>query len=66
MKTLLKIELERAFKNKWFYITLCIELVLVIADVCTVALPARMAYEEFYIPVRDYRDRFKFCVNVKN
>ena len=36
MKTLLKIELERAFKNKWFYITLCIELVLVIADVCTV------------------------------
>ena len=38
MKTLLKIELERAFKNKWFYITLCIELVLVIADVCTVAL----------------------------
>ena len=38
MKTLLKIELERAFKNKWFYITLCIELVLVIADVCTVAI----------------------------
>lgn len=24
MKTLLKIELERAFRNKWFYITLLI------------------------------------------
>lgn len=61
MKTLLKIELERAFKNKWFYITLCIELVLVIADVCTVALPARMAYEEFYIPVRDYQIPGTYC-----
>ena len=61
MKTLLKIELERAFKNKWFYITLCIELVLVIADVRTVALPARMAYEEFYIPVRDYQIPGAYC-----
>lgn len=49
MKTLLKIELERAFKNKWFYIILFIELVLVIVDVSTVALPARRAYEDIYI-----------------
>lgn len=48
MKTLLKIELERAFKNKWFYIILFIELVLVIVDVSTVALPARRAYEDIY------------------
>ena len=47
MKTLLKIELERAFRNKWFYITLLIELILVIVDVVTVALPVRRAYEEF-------------------
>ena len=52
MKTLLKIELERAFKNKWFYIILFIELVLVIVDVSTVALPARRAYEDIYIQFR--------------
>ena len=55
MKTLLKIELERAFKNKWFYIILFIELVLVIVDVSTVALPARRAYEDIYIQFRDYQ-----------
>ena len=43
MKRLLKIELERAFRNKWLYITLFIELVLVIVDVATVAIPARRA-----------------------
>ena len=55
MKTLLKIELERAFKNKWFYITLLIELVLVLVDIAAVVLHVRMAYEDFYIPLRDHQ-----------
>ena len=62
MKTLLKIELERAFRNKWFYITLLIELILVIVDVVTVALPVRRAYEEFYIPLRDYQIPGAYCL----
>ena len=62
MKTLLKIELERAFRNKWFYITLLIELILVIVDVVTVALPARRAYESFYIPLRDYQIPGAYCL----
>ena len=61
MKRLLKIELERAFRNKWLYITLFIELVLVIVDVSTVAIPARRAYEEFYIPLRDYQIPGAYC-----
>lgn len=62
MKTLLKIELERAFKNKWFYIILFIELVLVIVDVSTVALPARRAYEDIYIQFRDYQIPGAYCL----
>ena len=62
MKTLLKIELERAFKNKWFYITLCIELILVVVDVSTVALPVRRAYEDIYISLRDYQIPGAYCL----
>ena len=62
MKTLLKIELERALKNKWFYITLLIELILVIVDVVTVALPARRAYEDIYIQFRDYQIPGAYCL----
>ncbi len=62
MKTLLKIELERAFKNKWFYITLLIELVLVLVDIATVVLPVRMAYEDFYIPLRDNQIPGAYCL----
>ena len=41
--------------------TLLIELVLVLVDIATVVLPVRMAYEDFYIPLRDNqveKDRF--------
>lgn len=39
MRTFLKIELERAFKNKLFYGTILLEVLLIVAHVCTYVLP---------------------------
>ena len=42
MKTLMKNELERAFKNKWMYITLLICMSLIVYDLIQGAIPIRM------------------------
>ena len=41
MKVLLKNELNRAFKNKWFLITLVICSMIIIYDICTEIIPTR-------------------------
>ena len=41
MKKLLKIELERALKNKWFYICLLIGFAIVAKDIYSVAYNTR-------------------------
>ena len=44
MKKLLKIELERALKNKWFYICLLIGFAIVAKDIYSVAYNTRKYY----------------------
>ena len=50
MKKLLKIELERALKNKWFYICLLIGFAIVAKDIYAVAYNTRKYY---YLDVND-------------
>lgn len=50
MKKLLKIELERALKNKWFYICLLIGFAIVAKDIYSVAYNTRKYY---YLDVND-------------
>lgn len=45
MRALIKIELERAFKNKWFYISVSITLLIVIMDIWKNVLPFRKNIE---------------------
>ncbi len=45
MKALMKIELERAFKNKWFYISASITLLIVLMDIWQNVLPFRRNIE---------------------
>lgn len=55
MKALLKIELERAFKNKWFYITLLIGMIFVLIDVKTVAYDQVGKNYETYLDISVYQ-----------
>ena len=55
MKILLKNECDRAFKNKWFYITMFVCIAIVVYDFCMVALPTRLALEDVYIGMKDYQ-----------
>ena len=50
MRKLLKIELERALKNKWFYICLLIGFAIVAKDIYSVAYNTRKYY---YLYVND-------------
>lgn len=52
MKNLMKNELERAFKNKWMYITLLICISLIVYDLFQTVIPTRMALNG-YISARD-------------
>lgn len=47
MKKILKIELERALKNKWFYICLIIGLLCVGKDVYSIAYKVRKSYDAY-------------------
>lgn len=47
MKALMKIELERAFKNKWFYISVSITLLIVLMDIWQNVLPIRIHIEDY-------------------
>ena len=47
MKVLLKIELNRAFKNKWMYITLLVCSVIVLYDIFKIVVPTRIAMEVY-------------------
>ena len=47
MKILIKNELDRAFKNKWFYITLIVCLAIIIYDMCSVVIPTRNALDTY-------------------
>ena len=49
MKKLLKIELERALKNKWFYICLLIGFAIVAKDIYSVAYNTRKYYYLYVI-----------------
>lgn len=53
MKILLKIELNRAFKNKWMYITLAVCLLAVLYDTVKIVIPTRNSME-FYINLWGY------------
>ena len=54
MKALMKIELERAFKNKWFYISVSITLLIVLMDIWQNVLPIRKNIE-FWLNGSDYQ-----------
>lgn len=45
MKVLMKNELDRAFKNKWMYITLAVCLSIVLYDIYKVVIPTRKAMD---------------------
>ncbi len=47
MKALMKIELERAFKNKWFYVSVSITLLIVLMDIWQNVLPIRKDMESW-------------------
>lgn len=47
MKALMKIELERAFKNKWFYVSVSITLLIVLMDIWQNVLPIRKNMESW-------------------
>lgn len=53
MRVLIKNELERAFKNKWFYATIIIGLIIVIYDICEEVIPVRMNMD-IYINTSNY------------
>lgn len=53
MKILLKNELKRAFKNKWFYITIAIGIMIVMYDMCVERIPIRQAMD-VYINTDNY------------
>ena len=54
MKALMKIELERAFKNKWFYVSVTITLLIVLMDIWQNVLPFRKNME-FWLNESDYQ-----------